>query len=120
MAAAFSLADLVVNPSVQPESFGRTTVEAQAMGKPVVASSHGGSLETVHHRRTGWLFKPGDPGELAAMLKEALADPGRRRRFGENGQTWVRSHFTTRRMCQETLSLYRQLLAGRSAQRIIP
>lgn len=120
MPAALLLADLVVAPSIQPESFGRTAVEAQAMGRPVIAAAHGGSLETVRPGRTGWLFKPGDPGELAAALKAALGDPELRARCGQNGQAWVRTQFTTHRMCQATLAVYRQLIAMRRAERIMP
>ena len=114
MPAAFLSVDLVVAPSIKPESFGRTIVEAQAMGKPVIASAHGGSLETVRHHETGWLFTPGDTNALAQALKEGLADPVQRDRFGQNGRAWVRSRFTTQRMCEATLAVYRQLLAQRA------
>jgi glycosyltransferase involved in cell wall biosynthesis len=110
MPAAFWWSNLVVNPSVKPESYGRTTVEAQDMGKPVVASSHDGSLETVRHHRTGWLFTAGDPSDLADMLKEVPLNPEQPVRFGANGQAWVRSRFTAQRMCQATLALYEQLI----------
>ena len=48
MPAALMLSDVVVSASsTEPEAFGRIAVEAQAMGRPVVASAQGGSLETV-------------------------------------------------------------------------
>ena len=47
MAAAYMLADVVVSASSDPEGFGRTIVEAQAMGRPVVATDHGGARETI-------------------------------------------------------------------------
>ena len=111
MPAAFLLADLVVSPSVEPESFGRTAVEAQAMGKAVIASAHGGSLETLVAGETGWFFPPGDASALAAVLRTALTDPEVRRRCGAAGRLWVARHFSTERMCGRTLGVYRHLLA---------
>ncbi len=58
MPAALMLADVVVNPSVEPEPFGRTVIEAQAMGRPVVVSDAGGTAETVEHGVTGWRVRP--------------------------------------------------------------
>jgi glycosyltransferase involved in cell wall biosynthesis len=109
MPAAFMLADIVVAPSIKPESFGRIVVEAQAMGRPVIAAAHGGSLETVQDRHTGWLFKPGDAAALAQSLKTGLLNPDQRDRLGRNALTWARTHFTTREMCRRTLALYQQL-----------
>ena len=80
------------------------------MGKPVVASAHGGSLETVLPGKTGWLVTPGDPGSMAAALSQAVSDGGKRARFGQNGRRWVKEQFTVDRMCRETLRTYEQLL----------
>ncbi|MEE8453691.1 MAG: glycosyltransferase family 4 protein, partial [Limibaculum sp.] len=60
MAAAYKLASVVVSPSIEPEAFGRAVVEAQSMGRPVIATGHGGAQETVAHGSTGWLYPPGD------------------------------------------------------------
>jgi glycosyltransferase involved in cell wall biosynthesis len=111
MPAALMLAHVVVSPSIKPESFGRTAIEAQAMGKPVVASAHGGSLETVLDRQTGWLVKPGDPGAMAAALNQAVTDRPLAARMGRAGQAWVRQTFIAREKRDQTLRLYRDLLA---------
>ena len=48
MPAAFMMSDVVVSATAsKPEAFGRIAIEAQAMAKPVIASAHGGSLETI-------------------------------------------------------------------------
>ena len=60
MPAALMLADVVVHASTQPEAFGRVVIEAQAMGRPVIASDLGGPVETVEHGVTGWRVPPGD------------------------------------------------------------
>ena len=53
MPAAYLAADIVVSASTDPEAFGRVAVEAQAMARPVIASAHGGALETVADGHTG-------------------------------------------------------------------
>ncbi len=65
MPAALMLADVVVNASTEPEAFGRVVIEAQAMARPVIATDHGGAVETVEHGVTGWRVPPGDADALA-------------------------------------------------------
>ena len=115
MPAAYALADIVISASSsEPEAFGRTSIEAMAMGKPVIATAHGGSLETVVDQETGWLVQPSDPVDMARALDEALSmDPSRLAAFGEKGKSRVRESFTTESMCEQTEALYRQLLGQR-------
>jgi glycosyltransferase involved in cell wall biosynthesis len=111
MAAALMLSDLVVSATSQtPEAFGRVAIEAQAMGKPVVATAHGGSLETVLPGKTGWLVNPNDVTDMADALARALTDPSLRKVYGFNGQRFVKAHFTVEHMCRETLKVYHALL----------
>ncbi len=117
MPAALLLADIVVSASsTQPEAFGKVAIEAMAMGKPIVATAHGGSLETVLHKKTGWLVPPQDPRQMASVLLDALSDPDNARRLGEQGLQWVNSQFTAVSMCEKTISLYheayREKIAG--------
>ena len=114
MPAALALSDLVVSASTEPESFGRTAVEAQAMERPVAATAHGGSLETILDGKTGWLVPPGDPEALAQVLGHALASPEECRRRGQAARSWVMSRFTKERMCQKTLDLYLELIQNRT------
>ena len=79
MPAALLLADVVVHASTQPEAFGRVVIEAQAMGRPVVASDLGAPIETVEHGVTGWRTPPGDAGALAAAIEMVLALPSEER-----------------------------------------
>ena len=80
------------------------------MGKPVIASAHGGSLETVLDRKTGWLVPPNDELSLADALTQAILDKGLRQKMGCFGQEWVRKTFTISKMCKETVALYKELL----------
>ena len=73
MPAAYMLADVVVSASLDPEAFGRVAVEAQAMGRPTIATDHGGARETLVDGETGWLVPPGNARALARALEAALA-----------------------------------------------
>ena len=111
MAAAYMLADAVVSASTRPEGFGRVAVEAQAMGRPVIATDHGGARETVWPEQSGWLVPPGDPGALAAALDRALElTQGEREVMAQNGRDNVEQNFTVTLMCQRTLDVYQSLL----------
>jgi len=112
MPAALMLADVVVSASLDPEGFGRAVIEAQAMGRPVIATDHGGAAETVKHRVTGWRVPPGDADALAAALDHALSmQPGDRDALGERARASVCAHYTTAAMQAATLGVYRELLA---------
>ena len=111
MPVAYMLADLVVSSSTEPEAFGRVAVEAQAMGRPVVATDHGGSRETVIDGETGRLVPPDDPGALADAIRSLLAlAPGERSAMSRRARKNALARFTTERMCDRTLALYRDLL----------
>jgi len=114
MPAAYKLAAVVVSASTQPEAFGRVAVEAQAMGRPVIATDHGGARETVAHGRTGWLYPPGDARALAEAVAQALAlDPSARAHMGMAGRARVASRFTVAAMQRATLDVYERA-AGRT------
>jgi len=111
MPAAFKLADVVVSASTDPEAFGRVMAEAQAMGRPVVASDHGGARETVRPGETGWLVPPGDTDALAGALKQALAlDAAARAAMAERAIAHIRARFNVAEMCRATLKVYSELL----------
>ncbi len=111
MPAALSITDIVVSASSsQPEAFGKVAIEAMAMAKPVIATKHGGSLETIRDQETGWLVKPADPASLADALRKAIDQKEKLREVGLNGRAWVQKHFTARRMCEKTVTLYENLI----------
>ncbi|MFD2262493.1 glycosyltransferase family 4 protein [Lacibacterium aquatile] len=114
MAAAYMLADVVVSASTEPESFGRTLVEAQAMGRVVVATDHGGARETVVEGQSGWLVPPGDVMEMANALRTALVLPAAvRAAMGAKAQARARQLYAKEAMTGATLAVYNELLAGR-------
>jgi glycosyltransferase involved in cell wall biosynthesis len=112
MPAALMLADVVAMPSITPEPFGRVVLEAQAMGRPIVAFAHGGAVESIQHGETGWLATPGDANSLAENLRTALSlKPLARKAFAAKARAHINAHFSTHRMCDETLKIYRRMLA---------
>jgi glycosyltransferase involved in cell wall biosynthesis len=117
MAAAYMLTDVVVSASTDPEGFGRVIVEAQAMGRPVVATDHGGARETIVPGETGWLAPPHDPAALAAAIAQALAlGPGERARLARRAIAHVAANFTRETMCARTIAVYEELLFPESLE----
>ena len=111
MPAAYLLADLACAPSLDPEPFGRTAVEPQAMGRPVLAADHGAARETVIPGETGWLTPPGDADAWARALQDAITiSPERRAAMGQAGQNRTRQLYSVEAMCQATLDVYRRVL----------
>jgi glycosyltransferase involved in cell wall biosynthesis len=111
MPAALLLAEVVVHASTDAEAFGRTVIEAQAMGRVVVASDLGGPRETVEDGATGFRVAPGDPAALAGAIGRVLAMPAAARAsMGAAARAAVLARCTTTRMQAETLAVYRELL----------
>jgi glycosyltransferase involved in cell wall biosynthesis len=109
--AAYMLSDVVVNTSTDPEGFGRTMAEAQAMGRPVIASNHGAAPEIVLAGETGWLVPPNDPATLAKALTLALSlDREARESVGQAAREHALAHFDRRIMCSKTLAVYNAVL----------
>lgn len=112
MPAAYMISSVVVSASTDPEGFGRIPVESQAMGRPIIATDHGGAQETILRGETGWLIPPGDAGALAEALRQALELSGQQRAvLATKSMNHVAMNFTREKMCDETLSVYAELLA---------
>ena len=114
MPAAYLAADFACAPSLDPEAFGRTAVEPQAMGVPVLAADHGAVRETVEDGVTGWRVAPRDPDAWAAALARALdASPDARAAMGAAGRERVERLYSLDVMTRATLEAYAALLAER-------
>jgi glycosyltransferase involved in cell wall biosynthesis len=111
MPAAFALADVALNPSIEPEAFGRTAAEASAASRPVIVADHGGAREVVDHGVTGWRIAPGDAQALAKTLQGAQKlDTAARQAMGVAGRARVEARFTVSALQESTLRVYRELL----------
>jgi glycosyltransferase involved in cell wall biosynthesis len=124
MPAAFLAASVVTVPSTEPEAFGRSAVEAQAMGTPVVVSDLGAVPETVlsppavpSHDRTGWRVPAGDADGLAQAVGAALSlGATAKANLAARARNHVERHFSLERMVHDTLDVYSALLQGRFLQ----
>ncbi len=111
MPAALALAEVVVHASVRPEAFGRVVIEAQAMGRPVIAADLGGPAETVMDGVTGWLVAPADAVALAGAIRAGLALPAAERAaVGAAARAAVLAGATVAGMQAATLAVYREVL----------
>jgi glycosyltransferase involved in cell wall biosynthesis len=111
MPAAYMLANVVVSASTDPEGFGRIPIEAQAMGRMIVATNHGGAMETIIPGHTGWLVEPNNAAELAKAIGEALdMDPEARAIMAAHAMVHIADNFTRGKMVDETMDVYAELL----------
>jgi glycosyltransferase involved in cell wall biosynthesis len=111
MAAAYLASDIVISASTDPEAFGRVAAEAGAVGRPVIATDHGGARETVLAGVSGLLVPPGDAAALARAISDMIAlGPEARAAMGQRGREHVRQHFSLERMCADTIALYRRVM----------
>ena len=110
MPIAYEISDVVVSASVEPEAFGRISVEAQSMEKPIIASNIGGSNETIINDRTGFLFEAGNSKNLSEKLSEVLnLSEVTRNGIGAEGRKNVIKKFNVEKMCNSTYSEYKKL-----------
>ena len=111
MPVAYYISDVIVSSSIEPEAFGRVSVEAQAMKKPIIASNIGGSKETVIDNKTGLLFESGNPKSLCDKLNEIIKlDTLTLDLMGREGRKNVINRFNIDKMCLNTYSEYKKLI----------
>ena len=111
MPAAYKISNLVVSASIEPEAFGRVSVEAQSMEKPIIASNIGGSNETIIDNKTGILFESGKAESLSKKIIEVLQlDESTLKSMGNEGRKNVIKKFNIEKMCFSTYSEYKKLI----------
>ena len=111
MALAYQISDLVISASIEPEAFGRISVEAQAMKKIIIASNIGGSNETIINDKTGLLFESGNSRSLSKKIIQGLMmDETSLKIMGNEGRKNIIKKFNVEKMCFSTYSEYKRLL----------
>ena len=111
MALAYKISNIVISASIEPEAFGRVSVEAQSMQKLIIASNIGGSNETIIDEKTGLLFQSGDPKSLSKKIIKALTmDESLLKTIGIEGRKNIIKKFNVEKMCFSTYSEYKRLL----------
>ena len=109
--AMMMISDIVVSASTDPEAFGRIAAEGEAMGRIVVASNIGGSLENLVDGKTGKHFISGDANSLAEALTWALELSSKEReKIGKAAIEYVKNNFTKQIMCEKTIAVYNELI----------
>ena len=110
MPLAYKIADIVISPSIEPEAFGRVSVEVQSMEKPIIASNIGGSNETIINNKTGILFESGKAESLSKKIIEVLQlDESTLKSMGNEGRKNVIKKFNIEKMCFSTYLEYKKL-----------
>ena len=111
MPVAYKISNFVISASIEPESFGRISVEAQSMQKPILASNIGGSKETIIDNKTGILFESGNSEEMSEKIIELLnLDQSTLNQMGIEGRKNVINKFNVEKMCFSTYSEYKKLI----------
>ena len=111
MDLVYSTADIVLSCSTDPEAFGRIPVEAQAMGKVIIASNHGGHRETIINGLSGFLYPPLNPIELANSIIKAISNEiYLDEQYKIKRRQIILDNFTDLNMCQKTLEVYNKVL----------
>jgi len=119
MPAAFAAAVLAIVPSIEPEAFGRISIEAQAMRCPVIVSEIGALPETIAAASTtgsgtpgtGWMFPAGDEGALARQIEAALTLPAAQiDAMAEAARRRVAALYSKQALQRQTLLVYDNLL----------
>jgi glycosyltransferase involved in cell wall biosynthesis len=108
-------AAFLVFPSECYETFGRVAIEAFAKGTPVIASDIGAIPELVKHGRTGLLFRPGDPDDLAAKVEWFLSHPAEAARMRTEARAEFLAKYTAERNYQALMEIYESVTQGREA-----
>ena len=107
----YQQADIVVFPSIYPESTGRSALEAFMLGRPVIAARSGGLVDVIGENR-GVLVRPGDVGELAREMISLAGDRERRLRLAQAGREYA-TRFTAHNLRKELLQMYDRFLPSK-------
>jgi glycosyltransferase involved in cell wall biosynthesis len=102
--------DLYIHPSLLPEPFGLVVVEAMAAAKPVIATAHGGPLETIEDEVSGYLVEPGNADALAEKMVECFKDSEQSRMAGVRARDRAVRLFPLSRYIDEVQGLYEKVL----------
>jgi glycosyltransferase involved in cell wall biosynthesis len=108
----FAAADVVVLPSLY-EGLPLVAIEAQAAGRPMVATAVDGTPEVLINEETGLLVPAANPDALAAAIARFIDNPELASRLGAQGREFVRANFTVQRQLEQTVALYSQMTGFR-------
>jgi len=105
-----NLCDVIVNPSIEPEPFGRTIIEAMACGKAVVATKTGGVIETIEDNVTGILVPPKDRQALAQACIYLLENKQKAAEMSLKGRKRAEEFFSTIHIVEKIQKIYKDFI----------
>jgi glycosyltransferase involved in cell wall biosynthesis len=114
IAAVYSISDIILSTSIEPEAFGRITAEGCSMTKPVIATNHGGSREIIENNLTGWLVNPGEPEVLSEKIIDVLnLEQKKKDLIGRNARKRIVEKFNLKQMLDKTINVYEELIEAK-------
>jgi glycosyltransferase involved in cell wall biosynthesis len=111
--------DIFVVPSVY-ESFGLVYLEAMQYGKPVIACKNSGAAEIIEDKKNGLLISPNNRDELSKALIKLIENEDLRQKLGKAAREKVEIYFSSEKMAQKTLSIYKEAISSFSKQPLVP
>jgi len=106
--------DVLVSANREQEAFGRTVIEAQARGVPVVATRIGGVTENVCDGETGIFCEPGDPRDMADKILKLAEDKALADRIAEGARKFVEENYSLEKTMRMKLDVYSKVLSTRN------
>jgi len=106
--------DVLVSANREQEAFGRTIIEAQAKGVPVVATRIGGVVENIEDGVTGLFSEPGAPLDIAEKIMLYQNDPALMDKVAAGARKFVEEHYSLDRMMQMTMEAYSRALSDKN------
>ena len=107
----YGISDIVLSTSIEPEAFGRTIIEAQAMEKIVIATNIGGACETIQDGLNGFHVEPNDSITLAQKIEHCLSLIGseQEKNMTMNARKTASENFSLEKMLKNTLAIYNHI-----------
>ena len=104
VASIIRAADIILVCS-RAEAFGRVTIEAMKLGKPVVGARSGATPDLIEENFNGVLYTPGDHRELAGKIELLIRTPGLTRQMTENACRWAREKFSLKQYAEQVFKV---------------
>lgn len=104
--------EILIHTSVEPEPFGRVILEGLVLGKPVIATAHGGPLEIITDGINGYLVPPNSPKDLAEKIEYLIGNRDVRQKIGVQAKKLVEESFDMKKNVKEVELLYHRILSS--------
>jgi glycosyltransferase involved in cell wall biosynthesis len=107
----FDVGVLITNSKAHGEGVSNSIIEYMALGKPVIATSGGGTNEIVFDDLNGYLIEPENVAQLEEKICLLMKDPELRVKLGEEGRKIIHEKFDLKIMTQKYVELYNKLIS---------